>query len=174
MCCTLSNINFRASEKKREILKISVAVFFSVTVTILILGTALAVTISALKSDISDLSGALVQLNFSSTVQREEMNKSLAMKLDVNAKTVANQSIEVEAIDERVAEMQVQNQRVGEEVADVQAQNHRITKVHQLVTLPLICPVHVIFSFQSVLKLAKATKMMHQTLSSIAPDIRDL
>lgn len=100
------------SEKKRDLIKIGISVLLSIAISVLFLGIAVAVTRSSLKSDISDLSGALVQLNLNSSMHREEMNKSIAMKHNASAETVANIASEVEDLHTAVVELHAQKQRI--------------------------------------------------------------
>ena len=106
-----SNIVFRASEKKRELIKIGISVFLSILIGALIMGVVIAVTRSALESANSDLSVALVELNFSASTKLEKLNKSLAVT-GLHADSLTNIDNEFESFHDEVLELQVQQERI--------------------------------------------------------------
>ena len=79
---------FRASERRRYLILFVLMVTTSVAISLIVFGTAFSITISRL--GVSDLNEALVQLNFTSTLHRMEINESLAAKHHETAESLAN------------------------------------------------------------------------------------
>ena len=93
--------NSRASEKKRELIKLGLTIAVSVAVSVIIFSSAVSITISRLDSDVSDLREAFVQLDLSFVLHRAEMNPSLAARHNETAD-------ELENVKTKLAEMQDQ------------------------------------------------------------------
>ena len=84
-------MHFRASERKRELIKFVLVVATSVAICLIITISTFSITISRL--GVSDLSEALVQLNFTSMLHKIEVNETheaLAAKHQETAESVTN------------------------------------------------------------------------------------
>ena len=94
MCSHLAFYNnFRASERKRELIKLIISVGLSVALCLIIFCSAFSIAIS--KLGVSELSEALDQLNFTSTLHRIEINQSLSTKHYETAESVTNTADEL-------------------------------------------------------------------------------